>query len=89
MVEFNPFLRIRTAEPKVEKHLPETLKPFAPKVTKSIVTFEGYILDWDYVDKTLVLLYNNGTRVSYHNVSRKEIWKILEDEARRFFNAGY
>ena len=28
------------------------------------------------VDKTLVLLYNNGTRVSYHNVSRKEIWKI-------------
>lgn len=88
MVEFNPFLRIRTAGPKTEKCLPKTLKPFAPKVAKCIVTFEGYILDWDYVDKTLMLLYNNGTRVVYRNVNKKEVWKILEDEARRFFN-GY
>ena len=73
----------------VEKKLPKDLKPFAPKLSERVIVMEGYILDWDYVDRNLFLLYNDGTRVTYRDIDKKDVWKLLEREVRRFFSDGY
>lgn len=88
-MEFNPFLRMQAPSPMVEKKLPKDLKPFAPKLSERVIVMEGYILDWDYVDRNLFLLYNDGTRVTYRDIDKKDVWKLLEREARRFFSDGY
>lgn len=88
-MDFNPFLRMQSPSPMVEKKIPKNLKPFAPKLSERVIVMEGYILDWDYVDRNLFLLYNDGTRVTYRDIDKKDVWKLLEREARRFFSDGY
>lgn len=84
-MEFNPFMRMRSASPKPERKMPATLKPFVPVVTERVLDVGGFIRDWDYDGKDLFLVYNDDTYIVYRGIRKDKIDGLLEGEARRFF----
>lgn len=84
---FNPFVRIKEKTVTV-KVVPESLKPFAPKLKTETLHAGGYIKDVDFFDGTLFLVYSTGTRVLYRGIDKNAVDGILTMEVNRFY-AGF
>ena len=84
---FNPFVRIKE-KTVVVKVVPESLKPFTPKLKTEKLHAGGYITDADFFDGTLFLVYSTGTRVLYRGIEKNAVDGILTMEVNRFY-AGF